>query len=409
MSDARASVSASSVSSAKYRSRIWPSLTVGLLKLCRVMTNNEISTQLQRLQPWFHRIDLGGGVFTKTASAIGEPIEHPQPTWETVKVCLPADLSGKSVLDVGCNAGFYSIEMKRRGAARVLGVDSQGNLIRQAVFVRNVLGLDIDYQRLSVYDLDPHVLGQFDVTLALGLIYHCKHLVLALEKLFAVTRELLVIETAIYPPKKSPASFVYDVGGIQPTLHALAYVENPPDAKEAIYNWFLPSVEALCALLKNVGFDELEVFPGVHRDRAVVACRKLKPYPDSRMIAYLAARLTLIEGPDRSHANEVLHFRIRAENTGQARWLRGEKESESGAVHLAAHLLTTNGETLSWYHAGAFLPREVAPGETVEIEIALQSPGTPGEYVIIFDMVSEHLAWFEDLGSAVLTQHLLVE
>lgn len=373
------------------------------------MTPDEISAQLQRLQPWFHRIDLGGGVFTKTASAIGEPVEHPEPTWETVKVCLPKDLSGKSVLDVGCNAGFYSIEMKRRGAARVLGVDSQRNLIRQAIFVREVLGLDIEYQRLSVYDLDPHALGQFDITLALGLIYHCKHLVLALEKLFAVTRKLLVIETAIYPPEKAPASFVYDVGGIHPTLHALAYVENPADAKEAIYNWFLPSVEALSALLRNVGFDELEVFPGVQSDRAVIACRKLKPYPDSRMIAYLAAKLTLIEGPARCHAGEVLHFRISAENRGQARWLRGEKESETGAVHLAAHLLTENGETLSWYHAGAFLPHDMAPGETVLIEIALRAPDALGEYSIIFDMVSEHLAWFEDLGSVVLRHGLTVD
>jgi tRNA (mo5U34)-methyltransferase len=374
-----------------------------------MLSPDKISAELQRLQPWFHRIDLGGGVFTKTESAIGEPVEHPAPTWETVKACLPGDLSGKTVLDVGCNAGFYSIEMKRGGATRVLGVDSQRNLIRQATFVREVLGLDIDYQRLSVYDLDPHVLGQFDVTLALGLIYHCKHLVLALEKLFAVTRELLVIETAIYPPERAPSSFVYDVGGIQPTLHPLAYVENTSDAKEAIYNWFLPSVEALSALLRNVGFDELEVFPGVQSDRAVVACRKLKPYPDSRMIAYLAARLTLIDGPDRSHAAEVLHFRISAENTGQARWLRGEKESESGAVHLAAHLLTATGETLSWYHAGAFLPHDVAPGETVELEIALRAPDSTGEYSIVFDMVSEHLAWFEDLGSAVLEHRLLVE
>src|SRR6266498_2102465 len=116
------------------------------------MTSDEISAQLQRLQPWFHCIDLGGGLFTKTQSAIGEPVEHPRPTWETVKVCLPDNLSGKSVLDVGCNAGFYSVEMKRRGAARVLGVDSQSSLIRQAVFVRTALGLDIEYRRMSVYD-----------------------------------------------------------------------------------------------------------------------------------------------------------------------------------------------------------------------------------------------------------------
>jgi tRNA (mo5U34)-methyltransferase len=378
------------------------------------MTPDNIATELKRLQPWFHYIDLGGGRFTKSQSAIGEPVDHPRPTWEKVKVCLPQDLSGKSVLDVGCNAGFYAIEMKRRGAARVLGVDSQRNLIRQAVFVREALGLEIEYEQLSVYDLDPKSLGQFDVTLALGLIYHCKHLVLALEKLFAVTRELLVIETAIYPPEKAPASFVFEVGGVRPTLHPLAYIENPPNAKEAIYNWFLPSIEALCALLRNVGFDELQVFPGVQDDRAVIACRKFQPSPDSRMIAYLGSRLTFADAPSHSRTGDVLHYRVRAENTGQARWLRGGEipagaVSEKGAVHLVAHLLDENEEPLALYHAGAFLPHDIAPGEAVEIEIALRAPESPGEYRLIFDMVSEHLAWFEDLGSEVLRQSLIVK
>src|SRR6476469_1893325 len=175
------------------------------------MTRDQILAELKRLEPWFHCIDLGDGLATKTKSAIGEPVDHPRPTWEKVKVCLPDDLSGKTVLDVGCNAGFYSLEAKRRGAARVLGIDSQRNLIRQAAFVRDVRGVDIDYRRMSVYDLDSHAIGQFDVTLALGLLYHCKHLVLALEKLFIVTRELLILETAIYPPTKAPASFSYEV------------------------------------------------------------------------------------------------------------------------------------------------------------------------------------------------------
>ena len=165
------------------------------------MNRDQLIAEIARLEPWFHYIDLGDGLKTKSKSAIGEPTEHPRPTWEKVKICLPEDLSGQTVLDVGCNAGFYSIEMKRRGARRVLGIDSQRELIRQANFVRGVLELDIDYQRMSVYDLDPRALGQFDVTLALGLIYHCKHLVLALEKLFVVTRKLLVLETAIHPPQ----------------------------------------------------------------------------------------------------------------------------------------------------------------------------------------------------------------
>jgi tRNA (mo5U34)-methyltransferase len=218
------------------------------------MTQSEIIAEVQRLAPWFHCIDLGDGLVTKTRSAIGEPVEHPRPTWEMVKAAVPADLSGQTVLDVGCNAGFYSIEMQRRGAARVLGLDSQRDLIRQAEFVRDVLDLDIEYARKSVYDLDPFELGQFDVTLALGLIYHCKHLVLALEKLFLITRRLLVLETAIYPPERAPESFAYDEGDGRAILHPLAYIANDPEAKEAVFNWFLPSTAALTAVLRNVGF-----------------------------------------------------------------------------------------------------------------------------------------------------------
>src|SRR3712207_1490542 len=361
-----------------------------------MMTREEIQERIEKLGPWFHCIELGDGLLTKTESAVGEPVEHPRPTWEKVRACLPEDVSGKSVLDVGCNAGFYAVELKRRGAGRVVGVDSQRSLVRQAAFVRDVLGLDIEYERASVYDLDPRELGQFDVVLALGLIYHCKHLVLALERLYGVTRELLILETAVYPPKKAPASFAYDVGGLRPTLHPLAYVENPPEAKEAVYNWFLPGVESLRALLRNVGFDSVEVFPATHTDRAIIACRKLEPYPDSRSITYLAASLSAEEGPSRCGAGEVITFRVRAENTGLARWLReGEPETGRGAVPLVAHVLAREGEPLSWYHAGAYLPADIAPGESAAVEIVMRAPEATGEYLIEFDMVSEHLAWLD--------------
>jgi hypothetical protein len=291
-------------------------------------------------------------------------------------------------------------------------VDSQRNLVRQALFVRDVLGLDIEYRRMSVYDLDPREFGQFDVTLALGLVYHCKHLVLALERLFAVTRELLVLETAIYPPEHSPGSFTYEVGGLQPLLHPLAYVENPGEAKEAIYNWFLPGVEALRALLGNVGFDEVEVFPATQDDRAIFACRKREPYPDSRWIGYLAARLSFEEAPASCAAGVAgLQFLVRAENTGLARWLRGDDTgTQRGSVHLVAHLYDAEGEEpVSWYHAGGYLPRDVAPGESVVIDIRMDAPRAPGRYRLEFDMVSEHLAWFQDLGSEVVWQELNVE
>src|SRR5215471_12044551 len=100
------------------------------------MTPQEIRKRIEELGPWFHAIDLGDGIKTKNHSVAGEPVDHPCGTWEILKHCFPEDLSGKTVLDVGCNAGFYSIEAKRRGAARVLGVDAQRTMINQALFVR---------------------------------------------------------------------------------------------------------------------------------------------------------------------------------------------------------------------------------------------------------------------------------
>ena len=85
------------------------------------MTREEILAGISRLRPWFHCVDLGGGIWTKTESTATEPVDHPRQSWEVIQHCLPADLTGKSVLDVGCNAGFYSIQAKRRNAARVLG------------------------------------------------------------------------------------------------------------------------------------------------------------------------------------------------------------------------------------------------------------------------------------------------
>ena len=115
-------------------------------------------------------------------------------------------------------------------------------------------------------------------------------------------------------------------------------------------------------------------------------------------------------GPTHCQTSEVLHFTIRAENTGNARWLRGsEGGGEKGDVHLVAHLLDQDEAPIAWYHAGAFLPHDIAPGESVDLEIALNAPAAAGAFMLQFDMVSEHLAWFEDLGSEVLQQSLTVE
>jgi tRNA (mo5U34)-methyltransferase len=374
------------------------------------MTREEILSELTRLEPWFHRIDLGGGLYTKTESVMGEPVDHPFGPWQTIQKLLPGDLSGKTLLDVGCNAGFYAFEAKRRNAQRVLGVDGQRQHVRQGLFVRKVLGLDVEFRRLNVYELGPGTVGQFDITLALGLLYHLKHPILALENLYQVTKELLVIETAVMPVKQTPKSFPYSFGAVRTTLHPLAYVENPPAAKEQVFNWFLPGVDALTALLRNTGFAEVEVVE-VKDDRAVVVCRKAKGAAAADdVLKHFVAQLKLEDAPRTCRASAELTFRLRVANVGLATWPAArENESQKGSVSLGSHLLKADEEEVDWDYGRARLPRDLQPGETAELEFKVQAPETPGRYIVEFDMVAEHVTWFEDHGSGTLRHELAVE
>lgn len=373
------------------------------------MTREEILAGLKRLEPWFHRIDLGGGLYTKTESVMGEPVNHPHGTWQTIQKALPANLSGKTLLDVGCNAGFYSFEAKRRGARRVLGVDGQRQHVRQGLFVRKALGLEVEFRRLNVYELNPREPGQFDITLALGLIYHLKHPILALENLYQVTKEMLIVETAIMPARKTPSSFSHSFGELRTVLHPLAYVENPPEAKEQVFNWFLPSVDALKALLRSTGFDEVEVLE-VKDERAVVVCRKTKTGASTSNLNHFVSRLQMEEHPETCAAGSEQLFLLRVENIGLARWSsRGEAGTEKGAVHIGAHLLKSDEDEIAWDYGRARLPKDIEPGETVEVEIKLRAPETAGRYIVEFDLVAEHVTWFEDHGSGTLRHELIVE
>ncbi len=328
----------------------------------------------------------------------------------------PAGLSGKTLLDVGCNAGFYSFEAKRRGAKRVLGVDGQRQHVRQGLFVRKVLGLEVEFRRLNVYELTPRDVGQFDITLALGLLYHLKHPILALENLYQVTKELLIIETAIMPPERTPESFLHPLGEQQMLLHPLVYVENPAAAKEQVFNWFLPSVPALTALLRNTGFAEVEVVE-VKNERAVVVCRKTQSQRTSTgsssaddALKNFVAGLQLESGPQTCAPSSELTFRLRVENVGLARWpAEGAAGTDRGAISLGSHLLAADEDEVDWDYGRARLPHDLGPGEIVSLELQVRAPETPGRYIVEFDMVAEHVTWFEDHGSGTLRHELEVQ
>jgi hypothetical protein len=224
-----------------------------------------------------------------------------------------------------------------------------------------------------------------------------------------VTKDLLIIETAIYPPEKVVDPFPHSIAGAGRLIHSFAYIENPLDAQEPIFNWFLPSVDGLISLLRNVGIQDVEVY-SVQGGRAVFICRKQGASVDSRIWGDHAATITLVRGPRVSQPSSQLQFHIRAENSGYTTWLAsGDPETGKGMVQLCAHLLNDDGEEVEWNYGRAALKSDLEAGEAVYFDIYLQAPNRPGRYYVEFDMIAEHLAWFEDLGSTTLRHELFVE
>jgi tRNA (mo5U34)-methyltransferase len=218
--------------------------------------SSELERRVRELGPWFHNLDLRG-VQTAPSHFLGD---YPSNKWRRFADALPADLSGKTVLDIGCNAGFFSFEMKRRGAARVLGMDSDPRYLRQAKLASEVLGLPIELTNMSVYEV-AKLREQFDVVLFTGVFYHLRYPLLALDLIrkYAV-RDLLVFQSMVrgstdVEPLRADYPFseqqVFAASGY-PRLHFVEqrYAEDPT-------NWWIPNRACVEALLRSSGFEVL--------------------------------------------------------------------------------------------------------------------------------------------------------
>src|SRR5512135_3001587 len=131
--------------------------------------------EISELGDWFHNIDLLG-VPTAPNHFLGD---FPNVKWKHIESAIPKDLTGASVLDIGCNGGFYSIQMKRRGASRVLGLDVDERYLNQARYAAKTLGLEIEFERRSVYEI-AEIAGQFDWVIFMGVLYHLRYPLFAL-------------------------------------------------------------------------------------------------------------------------------------------------------------------------------------------------------------------------------------
>lgn len=228
----------------------------------------DIRRRIDELGPWFHNMQVGG-VWTAPDHFLGD---YPNVKWRGFEHAVPADLAGRSVLDIGCNGGFYAIEMKRRGAGRVLGVDHDENYLRQARFAAEVAETEIEFRRLSVYDVGS--LGEmFDIVLFMGVLYHLRHPLLALDLLRAhVVGDLLVMQTMQRGSDAAEAVEVdypitrrdmFDRPGY-PKLH---FIEHRYSGDPT--NWWVPNRSCTEAMLRSAGFAIVE-----QAEEEVFVCRR---------------------------------------------------------------------------------------------------------------------------------------
>jgi tRNA (mo5U34)-methyltransferase len=209
------------------------------------LNTDELREAVGRIR-WFHQIDLGNGVVTPGTDRTIKKAR-------TIK--LPADLRGKSVLDIGAWDGFFSFEAERRGAERVvaidrrvwtapLGPDNPWSGQEGFNLARRVLGSRVEDVDVGIEELSPDRIGTFDVVLFLGVFYHLPDPLPILERVASVTGERLILEThADLLSMRRPAMAYY-----------------PTDEVHGCdTNWWGPNLALLEALLRGHGFSRIEV------------------------------------------------------------------------------------------------------------------------------------------------------
>jgi tRNA (mo5U34)-methyltransferase len=217
---------------------------------------DELRRQIDQLGDWFHNLNLCG-VATAPNHFLGD---FPSVKWKPIAKAIPEDLTGATVLDIGCNGGFYSIALKQRGADRVLGVDIDDRYLNQARFAASTLGLEIQFEKRSVYEIDS-IPGQFDYVFFMGVFYHLRYPVYALDKVVKKVGGKLVFQTMIRGSMeertwKENYEFWDTKLFKDPDFPCMYFIEHK--YADDPTNWFIPNRGAVEGILRSSGLELLE-------------------------------------------------------------------------------------------------------------------------------------------------------
>ena len=216
-------------------------------------TVTPLDEEIAALGPWFHNLHLPDGTQTAPDHFLGD---FPTFKWEQIRDLLPADLSGWTALDIGCNAGFYTFELARRGA-RVTGIDYDARYLKQARWAARQFGVEdrVEFRRMQVYDL-ARSQERWDLILFMGVLYHLRYPLLGLDIVARRVSRLMVFQTLTMPGEEvydAPPDL--DINGreilLDPGWPKMAFLEHRLAADPT--NWWAPNHAGVEAMLRSAG------------------------------------------------------------------------------------------------------------------------------------------------------------
>lgn len=212
-----------------------------------------LKEEIQRLGPWFHNLHLPDGTQTCQDHTLGD---FPTFKWKAIAPHLPARLDGWTALDIGCNAGFYSFELAKRGA-RVTAIDIDEHYLRQARWAATKFGLEdrITFHRAQVYSLG-RTKRRWDLIVFMGVFYHLRYPLLALDAVSRSVERMMVFQTLSIPGNEIDEG-THDLGLDErerlraPGWPKMAFIEHRLAGDKT--NWWAPNRAAVEAMLRSTG------------------------------------------------------------------------------------------------------------------------------------------------------------
>ena len=220
--------------------------------------SNTAASELDALGPWFHNLHLPDGRQTCPNHCFGD---FPAFKWNEIEKAIPRDLSGWSCLDIGCNAGFYTFELARRGAT-VLGIDVDEHYLRQARWAAEQFGVtrQVSFERMQVYDLARRD-QRFDLVLFMGVLYHLRYPMLGLDIVCQKVNRLMLMQTLTMPGTEvlletwgrdfRDRHLMQDAGWPKMAFLEHGFAGDPT-------NWWAPNHACVEAMLRSAGMRVLD-------------------------------------------------------------------------------------------------------------------------------------------------------